>query len=133
MLGFFKRPVVVAKSLVTNSKGEILVMKRSRFIPNPGTWDLPGGIVDPGEHPKDTATREALEETGLNLELKLLDVGVNTTRDHSVAIVYTALNKEQPVKLSHEHTEYKWVSKSEFATLGISQKYVDAAKLLGGE
>jgi 8-oxo-dGTP diphosphatase len=33
----------------------------------PGTWSLPGGHVEFGEEPKDTARREALEETGLTL------------------------------------------------------------------
>lgn len=130
MLGFFRRPLVVSKSLIANNAGEILVMKRSGHIPNPRTWDLPGGIVDPGEHPRDTATREAYEETGLDVKLNLLDVGANTDFDHSVAIIYTADADGQLVHLSHEHTEYKWVSISEFDGLEISQKYKDAAKIL---
>ena len=31
----------------------------------PGTWSLPGGGVDHGEHPQHAVTREFLEETGL--------------------------------------------------------------------
>ena len=30
-----------------------------------GHWTLPGGAIDPNEHPADAATRECFEETGL--------------------------------------------------------------------
>jgi ADP-ribose pyrophosphatase YjhB (NUDIX family) len=33
-----------------------------------GTWGFPGGKVDPGEDPVQTARRELLEETGLTAE-----------------------------------------------------------------
>jgi 8-oxo-dGTP diphosphatase len=36
-------------------------------------WDIPGGHVEPGEHPEETVRREVLEETGATLgELHLL-------------------------------------------------------------
>ena len=130
MRGFFSRPLVVAEALVNNDSGEILVMKRSTHILNPGSWDLPGGIVDPGEHPRDTAIRETREETGLEVSLELLDVGANTDSQHSVAIIYSGLAGGQQVKLSHEHSEYKWISKTEFDRMEVSQKYKDAARLL---
>ncbi len=31
-------------------------------------WDIPGGLVEPGEHPDDTVHREVYEETGATLE-----------------------------------------------------------------
>lgn len=34
-----------------------------------GSWTLPGGGVDHGEHPEDSLRREVLEETGLDVEL----------------------------------------------------------------
>ncbi len=34
-----------------------------------GTWTLPGGGVDHGEHPEDSLRREVLEETGLDVDL----------------------------------------------------------------
>ncbi|MEG3616806.1 NUDIX hydrolase [Isoptericola haloaureus] len=32
-------------------------------------WTLPGGGIDPGEHPEDAAVREVREETGYGVEL----------------------------------------------------------------
>lgn len=32
-------------------------------------WTLPGGGMEPGEHPEDTCLREVLEETGYEVEL----------------------------------------------------------------
>lgn len=39
-------------------------------------WDIPKGMGEPGETPRETAVREALEETGLRLdEDSLVDLG----------------------------------------------------------
>ena len=32
-----------------------------------GSWDIPKGKIDPGETPEETAVREVMEETGLNM------------------------------------------------------------------
>jgi 8-oxo-dGTP pyrophosphatase MutT (NUDIX family) len=42
----------------------------------PGTWALPKGLIDEGEHPTETALREGFEETGVRgaLAAKLGDV-----------------------------------------------------------
>ncbi len=37
---------------------------RHRFVPDVWGWELPGGLLDPGETPERTAVREAEEETG---------------------------------------------------------------------
>lgn len=47
--------------VVRDSAGRILIQKRS----DNGRWDLPAGMVDPGEAPAQTLVREVLEETGL--------------------------------------------------------------------
>ena len=49
-----------AGGLVTNERGDILLIKRR------GKWDLPKGKAEPGETPEQTALREVEEECGLS-------------------------------------------------------------------
>jgi 8-oxo-dGTP diphosphatase len=51
---------------VINDSGEILLSKRSDL----GTWELPGGRVDSHELIHESAAREVLEETGLQVKIE---------------------------------------------------------------
>ncbi|MFF7839489.1 NUDIX domain-containing protein [Streptomyces ossamyceticus] len=54
----------VAITAVLDDQERVLMMWRYRFVPQQWGWELPGGIVDAGEDPADTALREFVEETG---------------------------------------------------------------------
>ena len=59
---------------------ELLLVRRS----DNGQWAPVTGIVDPGEHPADTAEREVLEETGVVCAVdELVLVDVTTPRVHA--------------------------------------------------
>jgi NAD+ diphosphatase len=45
-----------------------LLLARRAIDPGRGMWDIPGGILDEGEHPEDGLRRELREETGLDVE-----------------------------------------------------------------
>ena len=47
-------------------EGKVLLVKKT-IEPYKNKWDLPGGIVQFGESPETTLTREVLEETGMSL------------------------------------------------------------------
>lgn len=51
---------VVAKALITNEEGKILVVKENQDF-----WSLPGGGVDHGESAQECIKREIKEEIGL--------------------------------------------------------------------
>lgn len=54
-----------AMTVVLDVAGEnVLLSWRHRFVPDLWNWELPGGLVDAGEEPVKTASREVEEETG---------------------------------------------------------------------
>jgi len=57
--------------LVTDSDGQILMVEQS----DRQCWSTVGGAIEPRESPVDAAVREALEETGLHVDVDSL-VGV---------------------------------------------------------
>ena len=71
-----------AAIIIINEQGQILLQERT----DRNKWGLPGGCQDLGENLKDTAIREAYEETGIKLdpnELELIDTLSGITRKNS--------------------------------------------------
>jgi ADP-ribose pyrophosphatase YjhB (NUDIX family) len=59
----------------------VLLVRRAQE-PAASKWDLPGGFLEPREHPEDGARREMAEETGLHVALDaLLGVYLDTYDD----------------------------------------------------
>ena len=54
------RPVTGA----TGRGSSALLLRRHRFVQDRWGWELPGGLIDEGEEPAETAVRELEEETG---------------------------------------------------------------------
>ena len=55
----------VAKVVIFNGDGDVLLLKRKKNQKFPEEWDLPGGHLTEGEGRIEGATREVLEETNL--------------------------------------------------------------------
>lgn len=72
-------------------RGVVLVKRRNA----PHGWALPGGFIDYGETAAQAAVREALEETGLRVELiSLFGVYSDPARDprqHTMTTVFIAV------------------------------------------
>ncbi len=80
-----------------NAPWQVVLIERRH--PPPG-WALPGGFVEVGERVEHAAAREAREETGLAVRLRLL-LGLYSDpardpRGHTVSAVYVADAQGQP-------------------------------------
>jgi 8-oxo-dGTP diphosphatase len=60
----WRRPQVCV-SAVAVADGHLLLVQRAPGESHAGTWAVPGGRVEPGEHVRDAVVRELREETGL--------------------------------------------------------------------
>ena len=60
-----------AGGCVYNDKGEVLLQRRADY----NKWGFPGGAMELGETAEETAIREVMEETGLEVRVKKL-IGV---------------------------------------------------------
>ncbi len=56
---------VIAHALFTNTRGDVLLLETNYKA----DWELPGGVVDPGESPRVGCEREIHEELGLSISL----------------------------------------------------------------
>ena len=107
----------VAKTAVFNQAGHVLLIRRSKTdTRRPGEWDFPGGQIENGEDVAAAAARELQEEAGLVVKPSELVVIYAETKpfaedDRSITrfLLTLKLSEDQPVKLSFEHDDYKWV------------------------
>lgn len=60
--------IILGTILIVIDEGKILFLKRTK-PPFEGYWALPGGKIDFGEHPEETAVREIKEETGIDAKV----------------------------------------------------------------
>jgi len=119
------------KAIIFN-EGKFLVVRRGMDAhSSPGLWDFPGGYVDFGEDLYDSIKREIEEETGLKIDvLEPYEVHSRITYDknHWITIAYKCNTENSDIKLSYEHSEYKWVNLEEFNKLDAVDKIIMFAK-----
>lgn len=120
---------VGVKILLKNKEEQYLVLCRNGEVyPEvAGQWEIPGGRIDPGTALMENLRREVLEETGLGIkfEPKLITAQDIFKKDkHIVRLTYLGLAEEGEVKLSKEHTEYRWLFVEEISGLAPIDPYL---------
>jgi 8-oxo-dGTP diphosphatase len=91
-----RNPYLTVDIIIECGDGIVLIKRKN---PPPG-WALPGGFVDYGESVEEAASREAREETNLDVELvRQFHVYSDPQRDerfHTVSIVFIAQARGSP-------------------------------------
>ena len=101
----------------SDNVSKVIVMWKDRCLflkKSDETWELPGGHLNVGENFKAAGIRETLEETGIKIsKLKLI------MKQHDFRL-YVSRPKVIKVRLSDEHTDYKWVNRHDIGRLNLS-------------
>ncbi|WP_082614885.1 NUDIX hydrolase [Paenibacillus sp. Soil787] len=93
-------------AIITNSEGQILLLKRT--YGNKG-WSLPGGGVDAGETIHQAVFRECCEELGIEVKNAVLTgFYYHSSINAQVGIFRCSIPEAAEIKLSSEHSEFKW-------------------------
>ena len=116
--------------------GEVVMIEQYRHGTGELTLEIPGGMVDEGETPAETAARELLEETGYEAR-ELLPLGslhpnpaIQNNRIH-MFLARGATFKSAPVFDTTEHTAVRLVPLAEVPGL-IEQGRVTHALVVAG-
>ena len=120
---------VGVKILLQNKDGKFLVLLRSaEKYPDAGAqWEAVGGRINPGFSLMENLKREVREETGLEItgEPKLIAAqDIVRPHKHIARLTYTGF-ADGEVKLSDEHTDFKWLSFPEIKKLYPIDKYLE--------
>ena len=110
---------IVAKVVIIDNKNRVLMLKRSEYTKKfAGEWDLPGGHLKQNEALEAGLNREVKEETSLDVSMPVFVLQMENIH------FFMAAYDSQPVKLSNEHTDYRFFEKED---LDPSQKFQKVA------
>lgn len=119
-------PVVTVGALVSNSAGQVLMVRTHKWS---NLWGIPGGKVRCGEPCEDALRRELKEETNL----RVTDIAFVLVQDcihskefyrdaHFVLLNYTCRAPgRQCVRLNDEAREFRWLALADALALPINQ------------
>ena len=107
---------IIVHALIKSNKGYLLTKRSKLELTYPEYWDIPGGLVDYGELPRQALIRESLEVVGLNIiPTKIIHEDSNYDKEKDmifIRLVYLCELKssiDDIVLQEEEHTEYKMI------------------------
>ncbi|MEV7773067.1 NUDIX hydrolase [Kitasatospora sp. NPDC086791] len=114
-------PRASTTSVVTNERGEYLLLHRHRFITGRWGWEVPAGWAEPGEDPAVAIAREVEEETGWRAGyIELLteyDAMAGISDAHFRCFHITGCTQVGAPEDVAESTRIEWLSEAEVVKL----------------
>lgn len=125
----------VTAVVVTDAEERVLLLWRHRFLTDTWAWELPMGIVEPGETPSEAGAREVEEETGWRpgplTELIRSQPGAGIMDcTHHVYRASSAAYVGEPVE-RNESDRIEWLPLADVPGLIARQEIVSGITLLG--
>lgn len=123
--------IVAVKGVIINQGKILLVQRASADAVGGGTWECAGGKIEFGEGLEAALVREINEETGLAVTVDSLLYAASFLTDPArqvVIITYLCRSGEQAIRLSEEHTDYRWCTKAQLHRLLPPQILAEFAK-----
>jgi dATP pyrophosphohydrolase len=108
---------------IVNHKIEYLLLQRSADKLYPNIWQMVTGKPSENEKAYETAIREIKEETNLSTKKLFVVPNVNSFYNsfddniNFVPVFLSMIDKNEEVKISSEHQDYKWVKRKEVTKL----------------
>ena len=118
-------PIIGVGAVIVRDSRALLVRRATE--PLKGEWSVPGGVLELGEKLRDGAAREALEETGLHVEVgEVLDVvdsifpdADGLTQYHFVLIDFLCRPTAGEATAGSDVSEVRWVTEADLAALPL--------------
>lgn len=128
------KPLVGVGVLIQDDDKYLLIRRAAE--PDAGLWSIPGGMVELGERAKEAAKREALEETGLEVEIvdvlgvvdKIVEGDGDRVKFHFVIVDYLAHPVGGSLEASSDALDARWVNPTDFRGYEMSPTLVELLK-----
>ncbi len=120
--------VLVNRAILVNKENEILIIKREpddSYMPN--KWELPGGKLERGQDISNALEAEIRQETGLIIvpkerivywKSRIIKTGKYTGFPY-VVLIGLAKIKSGRVKISKEHSDFKWLKYTQVLKMNL--------------
>ena len=113
---------------VIHMNGQVLLIKQTY---GDKRWGLPGGGVEPGETIHEAIKRECMEELGIDIIVDVFTgLYYHKSFNAQVGIFRCIVPDGSKIKLSEEHSEYRWFDIEELGEVQ-KQRVVDALEYDG--
>ena len=120
-----EQPLIGVGAVIV-SGGRVLLVRRDTE-PLRGEWSVPGGMLELGEKLREGVRREAMEETGLDVEPgEVLDVfdsiftdALGRTQYHYVLIDYLCRPVSGEAQAGSDVSDVRWVTPEALPAMGL--------------
>jgi len=114
---------------IIEKEDKVLATRRAHGSHLEGFWEFPGGKIEPGETAEECIVREIREELDVEIEIiQQLEPVEHHYPDKSIRLIPFVCKIISGQIMLKDHSEFRWLSKSELMTPDWAAADVEVAK-----